>query len=112
MEILALLLVFALFLLPPMLMMRSQRKRAAEVQQMQASIAAGEKVVTVSGLHGTVVANHGETLELEIAPGVVITLEVAGVMKKVDPVAPAPAAPAEPAVPPTEAEEYREDPRP
>lgn len=83
MEALPLLVILLLFLLPPMLLMRSQRKRAQEVSQMRASIAAGDRIITVSGLHGTVVANTGEAIEVEIAPGVVVTMDIEGVMKKV-----------------------------
>lgn len=84
MEALPLLVILLLFLLPPMLLMRSQRKRAQEVSQMRASIASGDRIITVSGLHGTVVANTGEAIEVEIAPGVVVTMDTGGVMKKVE----------------------------
>ncbi|WP_301924645.1 preprotein translocase subunit YajC [Corynebacterium glaucum] len=84
MEALPLLVILLLFLVPPMLLMRSQRKRAQEVSQMQASIQAGDRIVSVAGLHGTVVANTGEALEVEIAPGVVVTMDTGGVMKKVE----------------------------
>lgn len=86
MEAIPLLVILLLFLVPPMLLMRTQRKRAQEVSQMRASIQPGERIISVAGLHGTVVANNGDVLEVEIAPGVVVTMDIGGVMKKVEPV--------------------------
>lgn len=87
MEIVTMLLILGLFVLPPLLLMRSQRKRANQVQQMRASIEPGDAIVTVAGVHGTVVGVTGEVLQVEIAPGVVVKMDVAGVLKR-DEVAP------------------------
>lgn len=76
------LLLLGLFVLPPLLLMRSQRKRAQEVQQMRSSITAGDDIVTVAGIHGTVMGVDGELLNVEIAPGVVVRMDVAGVLKR------------------------------
>lgn len=91
MDIIFLVLLLLLFLLPSFLMMRGQRKRQAQVQEMQASIAPGDRIVNVAGFHGTVVENNGETLLVEIAPGTVVTMETAGIMKKVEPMSAPPA---------------------
>lgn len=83
MTALTLLFVFALFLLPSLLLMRTQRKRAKEVEAMRASLVPGDQIVSVAGLHGTVVAKGEEgALDVEIAPGVVVRMELAGVMRK------------------------------
>lgn len=87
MELLPLLLILGLFLLPSLLMMRSQRRRAREVEAMRASLVPGDRIVSVAGVYGTVVAvgEQGQeqgAIDVEIAPGVVVTMELAGVMKK------------------------------
>lgn len=48
-------------------------------------LAPGDRIVNVAGFHCTVVENNGETLQVELAPNVVATMETAGVMKRVDP---------------------------
>jgi len=85
MEILMLVLILLVFLLPSVLMMRAQKKRQAEVSEMQASLQPGDRIVNVAGFHATVVENHGETLIVELAPGFQVTMEAAGVMKRVEP---------------------------
>ncbi|MCP1387184.1 preprotein translocase subunit YajC [Corynebacterium sp. TA-R-1] len=85
MEFLPLLLILILFVVPPMLLMRSQRKRQAEIEAMRASIVPGDRIINVAGFHGTVVANRGEVIDLEIAPGTVVQMESAGIMRKVEP---------------------------
>ncbi|HSZ29497.1 MAG TPA: preprotein translocase subunit YajC [Pseudonocardiaceae bacterium] len=50
---------------------RRQKRAIADAQRLQNSLANGDRVVTTSGLHGTVVASAEETtVDLEIAPGV------------------------------------------
>lgn len=85
MELAFLVLILLVFTLPTFLMLRAQRKRQTQIEQLQASIQPGDRVVTVSGFHGTVEATAAETLDLEIAPGTVVTLERAGVMRRVEP---------------------------
>lgn len=83
MTVVTLLLVFGLFLLPSLLLMRTQRKRAREIEAMRATLAPGDHIVSVAGLHGTVVAKGEQgAIDVEIAPGVVVRMELAGVMKK------------------------------
>lgn len=82
MELLTMLLILGLFVLPPLVLMRSQRKRSQEVQQMRASIVPGDAIVTVAGMHGTVVGVEGEVLRVEIAPGVVVAMDLVGVLKR------------------------------
>ena len=63
------LLAVVLFVLPARQRKRLQEKNAA----MQASLAVGTPVMTTSGLHGTVAGLTETTVDLEIAPGVVVT---------------------------------------
>jgi preprotein translocase subunit YajC len=61
--------VLLLFVLPA-----RQRKRAqAQAQQLQDSLSVGTQVMTTSGLHGTVAGLGEGTVDLQIAPGVVVT---------------------------------------
>ena len=49
--------------------MRKQKRVAAATKQMHDSLVPGARVMTTSGLHGTVTAIADDTIELEIAPG-------------------------------------------
>ena len=49
--------------------MKKQKKAAAVTKQMHESLVPGARVMTTSGLHGTVTAVADDTIELEIAPG-------------------------------------------
>ncbi|TQC44761.1 preprotein translocase subunit YajC [Rhodococcus sp. WS4] len=66
------LLILAL-LVPMFLGIRRQKKEAAKATALQDSISVGDRILTTAGLHGTVVALGDETIDLEIAPGVVTT---------------------------------------
>ena len=81
--------VVLLFVLPA-----RQRKRAmAQAQALQQSLTVGTQVMTTSGLYGTVAALGDTTIDLEIAPGVVVTFVRAAVLEVRSPaVAPAPEA--------------------
>jgi preprotein translocase subunit YajC len=65
-----LLLLVGLFLLMYFMVIRPQSQRRKQLQQVQATIAPGAHVLTLSGLYGTVVDVGDTTLLLEVAPGV------------------------------------------
>ena len=50
--------------------MRKQKRQVAEVKRLQETLVVGTRVMTTSGLHGTISAVADDTIELEIAPGV------------------------------------------
>lgn len=78
--------LFLLLFIPIFLSGRKQRKQLEQMQQMQAAIADGDVVMTTSGLRATVVdASYEDTLDLEIAPGVVTTWVRAAIREKVQP---------------------------
>ncbi|TDD00460.1 preprotein translocase subunit YajC [Nonomuraea deserti] len=52
------------------LLIRPQRKRQQEAVRMQNSLSPGARVMTTTGLFGTVVAVDNEDVVLEVAPGV------------------------------------------
>jgi preprotein translocase subunit YajC len=63
------------------------RRRRTSHSAMQESVEPGDEIITAGGLHGTVKELEGETLQLEIAPGVVATLDrraVAAVAREVE----------------------------
>ncbi len=47
----------------------SQRRRAQQVQALQASLAVGDEVVTTSGLYGTIVAIDDTVVTLDAGSG-------------------------------------------
>jgi preprotein translocase subunit YajC len=52
------------------LFIRPQSKRRKEAEQMQKQIGAGDKVITIGGLYGTVASTDDDSVTLEIHPGV------------------------------------------
>jgi preprotein translocase subunit YajC len=62
------------------------RRRKMSHAAMQDSIALGDEIITAGGLHGTVTAFEDDTVKVEIATGVVVTLDrraVAAVAREV-----------------------------
>jgi preprotein translocase subunit YajC len=51
-------------------MIRPQQKRRREALEMQNSLGPGDEIVTIGGLHGTVVLAETDVVTLEIAPDV------------------------------------------
>lgn len=82
---LLLLLLLVLLSLPLFLGSRRQRKAMGEAQRLQSSLGAGERVMTTSGLHATVVGVDDEsTVDLEISPGVRTTWLRAAIRERLD----------------------------
>ncbi|RKN40334.1 preprotein translocase subunit YajC [Micromonospora endolithica] len=52
------------------MMIRPQQKRRREAEAMQSALGAGDEVVTIGGLYGTVTEVDDDTVMLEVAPGV------------------------------------------
>lgn len=65
-----LLLIVLLFVVMYFLMIRPQQKRRREAQNMQSSLGIGDGIVTIGGLHATVVSVEDDIVTVEIAPGV------------------------------------------
>ncbi|GLW57115.1 preprotein translocase subunit YajC [Kitasatospora phosalacinea] len=63
--------ILLLPLLAIFMMMRSQKKRQAQMQNMQTALQPGSGVRTIGGMYALVKAVNDETVELEVAPGVV-----------------------------------------
>ena len=56
-------------------MIRPQQKKAKEQKAFQEAIGKGDKIVTMSGIHGKIVKVIDSTFELEIANNTTITIE-------------------------------------
>jgi preprotein translocase subunit YajC len=65
-----LLLIVLLFAVMYFMMIRPQQKRRREAEQMQRALGAGDEIVTIGGLHATVVSVEDDIAVLEIAPGI------------------------------------------
>ncbi|MFM8304758.1 MAG: preprotein translocase subunit YajC [Actinomycetota bacterium] len=65
------------------LIVRPQRRQQMLRRQLLEAVGVGDEVVTNGGLFGTVVSLEPETLELEIAPGVIVKVARAAVVQKI-----------------------------
>ncbi|WP_236718241.1 preprotein translocase subunit YajC [Actinoplanes sp. TFC3] len=65
-----LLLIVLLFGVMYFMMIRPQQKRRREAQAMQSALGPGDEIVTIGGLHATVVEVTDDVVTVEIAPGV------------------------------------------
>jgi len=84
MELLPLLLMFGLLGVMMYFMTRRQRRAQEQQQALQNSLTVGDRVMTTSGLYGTVVDTDNEaTITIEIAPGVETEWLRAAVREKV-----------------------------
>ena len=75
-----------LFVLPA----RQRKRMQAQAQALQESLNIGTPVMTTSGLHGTVAGLAEKTVDLEIAPGVVVTFARPAIMEVRSPAVAAP----------------------
>ncbi len=71
--------VFYLFLIRP------QRKRATEHEDMVAAIKKGDEVVTIGGVHGIVKKINADTMIIEVDKNTNLTFTKSAVAKKVAP---------------------------
>ncbi|HWC82358.1 MAG TPA: preprotein translocase subunit YajC [Pseudonocardiaceae bacterium] len=76
-------LIIVLFAVPLFLGTRKQKRAVAKQQELQNSLAPGDRVMTTSGLYATVVDSNEDTIDLEIAEGITTTWLRAAVREKV-----------------------------
>ena len=79
-----LVLAFALLIVLPA---RQRKKMQANAAALQESLTVGTPVMLTSGIHGTVAALGEGTVDLEVSPGVVITVARPAVMEVSQPAA-------------------------
>jgi preprotein translocase subunit YajC len=65
-----LVLIVLLFAVMYFMMIRPQQKRRREAQAMQSSLGPGDGIVTIGGLHATVISVDDDVVTVEISPGV------------------------------------------
>ena len=80
MEFLPLILIALLFWF---LIIRPQRRRAAEQAQLQSALEPGQDVMTASGLYGRIESVDDDVIALEIAPGTTVRVDRRAVAKRV-----------------------------
>jgi preprotein translocase subunit YajC len=67
------------------LFIRPRRRMMARQRQLVGSLSAGDQVVTVAGMYGTIVALDGDEVRLEIAPDVVVRVARRAIAGRVGP---------------------------
>ncbi len=73
MEFFPLLVLVLAFVLLIVLPARQRKRMAAQTQVMQQSLTVGTPVMTTSGMHGTIAGLGDTTVDIAVAPGVVVT---------------------------------------
>jgi preprotein translocase subunit YajC len=73
------------------MLLRPQQQRVKTHNNLVASVAVGDEIVSAGGIVGVVTALGDRDVQFEIAPGVVVTLAKGAIAQK----APTPAAPVE-----------------
>lgn len=88
----SLILMVALFAVLILMMIRGRKKVSKQQEMLKEKTLPGAKVMTNSGIFGTVVrVDEQDRVELEIAPAVIITVHRQAIAQFIDPVAtPAP----------------------
>jgi preprotein translocase subunit YajC len=67
------------------LLIRPQQQRARRQRDLVSTLEVGDRILTVGGLLGTVVALEGDTVDVEAADGVVLTFIRAAISRKLPP---------------------------
>ena len=65
------------------MLIRPQKKRVEQHQNLLSSIGVGDEVVTIGGLHGTVRSIGAEDVEIEAAPGVTMRFVKTAIARRV-----------------------------
>lgn len=76
-------LIIVLFAIPLFMGSRRQKRQQQQQQDLLNSLHYGDRVMTTSGLYGTVVSTTDDSIDIEIAPGVVTSWLRAAVREKV-----------------------------
>lgn len=74
-----LLLIVAVFYL---LLIRPQQRKARQHAELIRSVGVGDRVITIGGLHATVETIDEDTAQLEVAPGVVVTMTRSAIARR------------------------------
>jgi len=77
-----LILIFWMVIIRPQL--QEQRKYQKDRQEVADTLVPGERIESYSGIHGTIVSVGEDTVEVEIATGVVVTMARLAISSKLD----------------------------
>src|SRR4051794_1197295 len=66
-----------------MMLIRPQQQRARRQRELLRSVEVGDRILTVGGLLGRVVGLGDETVDIEVADGIVLTFVRAAISRKV-----------------------------
>jgi len=73
-NLLPILIIVVLFGVLYMTMIRPQRNRQRQAQQMQSTVVPGQRIRTTAGIYGAVVSIEDQDVVVEVAPGVNIRM--------------------------------------
>ena len=65
------------------MLIRPQKRQAQQRRELIESIEPGDDVITIGGMHGNVRSMDDDDVELEIAPGIVVTYVRSAIARKV-----------------------------
>ncbi|MEZ5178825.1 MAG: preprotein translocase subunit YajC [Acidimicrobiales bacterium] len=80
----ALLLTLVLVGIGWILILRPQQQRLKEQRAMVEALVPGDRVITAGGIHGVLTEVEPETVRIEVAPQVVLTLARPAIARRVD----------------------------
>lgn len=66
------------------LLIRPQRKRQKEHEEMVSALAVGDDVVTIGGMHGTVIALDEDTVDLEVTEEIALRFQKSAIARTVE----------------------------
>jgi len=67
------------------LVVRPQRRQMAAHRALTSTLAPGDEIVTSGGLLGTIAEVHDETVDLSIAPGVIVQVARGAIARRLSP---------------------------
>ena len=82
------------------LLIRPQQERARQHAAVVDSLSPGEDVITAGGIHGTLTEVTEETVGIEVAPGVVLTVARPAIARRIEATDPEPDEPPTPEIAP------------
>ena len=66
------------------LIIRPQQKQRKKHKDLMDSLVSGDEVVTAGGIHGTIKSVREDTLDIEVASGIVLKISRGAVSQKAD----------------------------
>lgn len=67
-----------------LLLIRPQQKRQKEHQALMASLAVGDRVVTIGGVYGTIQSLEESRVGIEVASGIIVEFDRAAIARRLE----------------------------